>query len=106
MQIPFTSASSSFGPLALYIAPYLAQARDQGFAIRSLYEQVHVLKACDRWMKRTGRDVRDLNESVLRDCLRLVSRRGYGKNAGASTLRRLLEMLRSWETPLRPRPSR
>ncbi len=95
MQIPSTTAGGSFGPLSLYINPYLAQVREQGYAVGSLYEQVHVLKVCDRWMKRTGRDVRDLNETALRDCLRRVSRRGYGKNAGASTLRRLLELLRS-----------
>ena len=95
MQIPSTTAGGSFGPLSLYINPYLAQVREQGYAVGSLYEQVHVLKVCDRWMKRTGRDVRDLNETALRDCLRRVSRRGLGKNAGASTLRRLLELLRS-----------
>jgi len=49
---------------------------------------------CDRWMKRTGREVRDLDEAAMRDCLRRVARRGYGKNAAASTLRRLLGMLR------------
>jgi site-specific recombinase XerD len=94
MQIPLTSSSGFFGPLSLYINPYLAQLREQGYAVGSLYEQVHILKLCDRWMKRTGREVRDLDEAAMRDCLRLVSRRGYGKNAGASTLRRLLAMLR------------
>ena len=38
--------------------------------------------------------VRDLDESVARECLRRVIKGGYGKNAGASTLRRLLTMLR------------
>jgi hypothetical protein len=36
----------------------------------------------------------DLNEATMRDCLRLVSALGYGRNAGSSTLRRLLGMLR------------
>lgn len=94
MQIPSTTSGGSYGPLSSFIAPYLAQAREQGYAARSLYEQVHILKVCDRWMKRTGRDGRDLDEAAMRDCLRLVSRRGYGRNAGASTLRRLLGMLR------------
>lgn len=94
MKITSTPPGGSFGPLSLYINPYLAQVREQGYAVGSLYEQVHVLKLCDRWMKRTGRDVRDLDEAVVRDCLRLVSRRGYGRNAGASTLRRLLGLLR------------
>ena len=94
MQIPSTKLGGSFGSLSLYINPYLAQVREQGYAVGSLYEQVHVLKMCDRWMKRTGREVRDLDEAAMRDCLRRVARRGYGKNAGASTLRRLLGMLR------------
>jgi site-specific recombinase XerD len=94
MQIPSTTSGGSYGPLSSFIAPYLALAREQGYAVGSLYEQVHILKVCDRWMKRTGRDGRDLDEAAMRDCLRLVSRRGYGRNAGASTLRRLLGMLR------------
>jgi hypothetical protein len=84
----------SLGPLSLYIKPYLAQVRKQVYAVGSLYEQLHVLKMCDRWMKRTGREVRDLDEAAMRDCLRRVARRGYGKNTAASTLRRLLTMLR------------
>lgn len=94
MQIPSTTSSGSFGPLSLFINPYLALIREQGYAVGSLYEQLHVLKVCDRWMKQTGRDVRDLDEAAMRDCLQRVSRRGYGRNAGSSTLRRLLGMLR------------
>jgi hypothetical protein len=94
VQIPFPRLGGSFGPLSLYIKPYLAQVREQGYAVGSLYEQLHVLKMCDRWMKRTEREVRDLDEAAMRGCLRRVGRRGYGKNAGASTLRRLLGMLR------------
>ena len=75
-------SGGSFGPLSLYLTPYLAQARQQGYAVGSLYEQVHILKVCGRWMKRTGRDGCDLDEAAMRDCLRLVTRRGYGKNAG------------------------
>lgn len=94
MQIASIPSGGSFGPLSLYITPYLAQVREQGYAVGSLYEQVHILKVCGCWMKRTGHDVRDLDETAMRPCLRLVSRRGYGRNAGASTLRRLLGMLR------------
>jgi len=35
-------SGGSFGPLSLCIIPYLAQARQQGYAIGSLYEQVHI----------------------------------------------------------------
>ncbi len=94
MKITSSPSGGSFGPLSLHISPYLAQVREQGYSVGSLYEQVHVLNVCDRWMKRTGHGVRDLDETAMRDCLRRASRRGYGRNAGASTLRRLLGMLR------------
>ena len=86
--------TGSSGPLFPYFDLYLSQLREQGYAAGSLYEQIHILKTCDRWLKRTGRDVRDLDETVARECLRRVIGDGYGKNAGASTWRRLLAMLR------------
>jgi site-specific recombinase XerD len=94
MKNTSTPLGGSFGPLSSYINHYLSLIREQGYAAGSLYEQVHILKICNRWMKRTGRDVHDLDEAAMLYCLRLVSRRGYGRNAGASTLRRLLRMLR------------
>ncbi len=90
---PILSGGSS-GPLFPYINLYLTQLKEQGYAAGSFYEQIHILKACDRWLKETGRAVRDLDESITRECLRRVIKGGYGKNAGASTLRRLLAMLR------------
>ena len=82
-----------FGPLSPYINPYLTQIREQGYAVASIYEQVCALKMFDRWLERTGHEVRDLNEAVICDFLsRLKS--GYPRNAAPSTLRRLLAMLR------------
>src|SRR5258708_30580348 len=49
---------------------------------------------CDHWMKGTGREACDLDEAAMRNCLRRVVRHSYGKKGGASTLRRLLAMLR------------
>jgi integrase/recombinase XerD len=94
MKTTSTPSDGSFGPLTSYINPYLAQAKAQGFAVASFKEQLHVLKVCGRWMKRTGREVHDLDEAAMLRCLRLVSRHGYGRNAGASTLRRLLALFR------------
>ena len=94
MQTLFILPSGSSGPLFPYINPYLTQLKEQGYAAGSFYEQIHILKVCDRWLKRTGRDVHDLDESVARECLLRVIKGGYGKNAGSSTLRRLLAMLR------------
>jgi len=106
---PILSGGSS-GPLFPYFNLYLTQIKKQGYAVGSHYEQVHVLKVCDRWLKRTGREVSDLDESVVCECLRRVIKGGYGKNAGVSTLRRLLAMLRRIGVtpeakPVRPSPS-
>lgn len=94
MELQPTSSMGSFGPLSSYVAPYLARAKEQGFAAGSLYEQLYILKVCDRWMKRTSRQALDLDEAAMRECYRLLARNGYGRNAGAATLRRLLRLLR------------
>jgi hypothetical protein len=94
MQNPSILSSGSSGPLFPYFNVYLTQLKEQGYAAGSFYEQIYILKACDCWLKRTGRSVRDLDESVAQEFLRRVITGGYGKNAGASTLRRLLAMLR------------
>jgi site-specific recombinase XerD len=93
MNNPSITSSGSSGPLFPYFNLYLTQLKEQGYAPASFYEQIYVLKACDRWLKRTGRDVRDLDESNAREFLRRSIKGGYGKNAGAATLRRLLAML-------------
>jgi site-specific recombinase XerD len=110
MQNSFILPNGSSGPLFPYFNLYLTQLKEQGYAAGSFYEQIYILKACDRWLKRNGRDVRDLDEAVAQDCLRRSIKGGYGKNAAASTLRRLLAMLRRiGVTPevkaARPRPS-
>jgi site-specific recombinase XerD len=110
MKNPLMLPSGSSGPLFPYINVYLTQLKEQGYAAGSFYEQIHILKACDRWLEQTGRDVRDFDESIARECLQRVIKGGYGKNAGASTLRRLLAMLRRIGVtpeakPVRPSPS-
>src|ERR1035438_3049931 len=87
-------SGGSSGPLFPYINQYLAEIREQGYARVSFYEQVCALKMFDRWLQRTGREVRDLNEAVARDFLRCEIKHRYPKNAAPSTLRRLLAMLR------------
>ncbi len=94
MKNPLPLASGSSGPLFPYFNSYLTLVKEQGYAAESLYEQVHVLKLFDRWLKRTGREVGHLNESVACEYLQRALKSGYGRNAGASTLRRLLKMLR------------
>src|SRR5437773_3966975 len=94
MQNPPTTSGGSFGPLSPYVNPYLTQIRAEGYAARSICDQVCTLKMFGRWLKQTGREVRDLTEAVTCDFLRRVSRRRYPKDAAPAALRRLLAMLR------------
>ena len=88
------SSGGSSGPVFPYFNSYLTQLREQGYGRQSFFEQMHILKTCDRWLQRTGRGVQDLNECVVREFLRRCVTGGYGKNAGAATMRRLLTLLR------------
>jgi len=103
-------SGGSFGPLSPYVNSYLTQIKEQGYAVGSIYEQTYALKIFGRWLKRTGRGVRDLNEAATCKSLQRAVRRGYAKNAGWSTLRRLTAMLRQMGAmpatiPARPSPS-
>lgn len=43
MQNPFIPPSGSSGPPFSYINLYLTQLKEQGYAVGSFYEQVHIL---------------------------------------------------------------
>src|SRR5438034_4431596 len=110
MQNSSLPSGGSFGPLSPFINPYLTRISAKGYATRSICDQVCILKMFGRWLKRTGREVRDLTEAVACDFLRRVSRGSYPKEAAPAALRRLLEMLRQiGATPAakaaRPSPS-
>ena len=105
MQNSSIPSSGSFGPLSPYINPYLTQIRAKGYKARSICDQVCALKIFGRWLKRTGREVRDLTEAVTCHFLRR-----YPKDAAPATLRRLLALLRRIgatpaATASRPSPS-
>jgi site-specific recombinase XerD len=94
MNINSVLSGGSFGPLSPYVNTYLILIKERGYAVGSIYEQLHVLKLFDRWLKRTGRRVQDLNEAATAPFLQRVFKHGYAKNAASSTLRRLLALLR------------
>jgi site-specific recombinase XerD len=103
-------SGGSSGPLSPYINHYLTQIRAEGYAARSIDDQVCALNLFGRWLKRTGREVRDLTEAVTCDFLQRVIKGRYPKDAAPAALRRLLEMLRQiGATPAakaaRPSPS-
>lgn len=93
MQNSSIQSSGSFGPLFPYVDSYSAQLRERGYSEHSFYEQLCALKLFGRWLKRTGRGTRDINESIINRFLKRL-RPGYPRNAAPSALRRLLILLR------------
>lgn len=87
-------SDGSFGPISPYINPYLALVRANGYADRSIRDQLRALGLFGRWLTRTGREVQDLNEAVTADHLRRVIRSHPSNAAAPATLRRLLALLR------------
>lgn len=87
-------SDGSFGPISPYINPYLALVRANGYADRSIRDQLRALGLFGRWLARTGRKVQDLNEAVTADHLRCVIKRHTANAAAPATLRRLLALLR------------
>lgn len=87
-------SGGSFGPLSLHINSYLTQVKEQRYASGSICEQVCALKMLGRWLKRTGREVCELDEAIAAKFLRRMPKGRYPKNAAPATLRRLLALLR------------
>ena len=82
------------GPLSAYVESYIALVNKQGFAPRSVYEQIRVIVMFSRWLQRSGCEIHDLNESVTDRFLYDELRGQWPHVAAPATLRRLLALLR------------
>jgi site-specific recombinase XerD len=87
-------ASAPVGPLSKYLEPYIAFVNELGFAPRSVYEQVRVIVMFSRSPLRSGRQIRDVDESVTERFLHDELRGRWPRVAAPATLRRLLALLR------------
>ncbi len=85
---------AALGATFPYINLYLTQLKEQGYAAGSFYEQIHILKACDRWLE-GNRSCRARLRRIHYAGMFAASNQGrLREKRWASTLRRLLAMLR------------
>ncbi|MCI0538399.1 MAG: hypothetical protein L0Z50_24595 [Verrucomicrobiales bacterium] len=55
-------ASSPLGP---FVLPYATQLQEQGYSLETIRDHLSYMVNLDRWLTRTRRDLRDLNQAVL-----------------------------------------
>jgi site-specific recombinase XerD len=92
MQNPSITSGGSRGPLFPYINAYSAKLREERYAVSSIDRHLLAFDHLSRWLERTNRRVRDLNEAVASDFLRSV--KGPSRNDQARAMvGRLLPML-------------
>jgi hypothetical protein len=53
------------GPLPRYVKAYITLLQGQGYQPRTVREHLCLIANLNRWLVRTGRKPRDLNESVV-----------------------------------------
>lgn len=83
-------ASSPLGP---FVLPYATQLQEQGYSLETIRDHLSCMVHLDRWLTRTGRDLRDLNQAVLDRFWRYRSR-PRRKVLKAPAGHRLLALLR------------
>ncbi len=93
MKNPSIASGGSFGPLFPYFNTYAAHLKEQGYAVCTKCRQINAFKRLSRWLGRTNRRVRELNESVTSNFLRSAEGR-FRKEDSRAMVPRLLPMLR------------
>ena len=58
------------GPLSRHIQPYIAHVYEQGYKPRTIRYHLQLMANFNRWLIRTGRGLRDLNEGSIETFLR------------------------------------
>jgi site-specific recombinase XerD len=100
-----TVAGLASGPLCPFVEQYVAQVQALGYKATSVRYQLRLIAGFNRWLRRTRRDVADIDAAVVRQFLR--SRRNRRSHHGErSILRRFCSVIpitERFEIPERPR---
>jgi len=83
------------GPLPRYVKAYITLLQGQGYQPRTVREHLCLIANLNRWLVRTGRTPRDLNESVVGRFLKRHLRRRKAWCGALPALCRLLGLLRA-----------
>jgi site-specific recombinase XerC len=98
METPFTNFQTvrglDSGPLCRHIQPYIARVHEQGYKFRTIRYHLQLVANFNRWLVRTGRGLRDLNERTIETFLRLQFGQRTWQAGERPALLRMLRLLR------------
>jgi len=88
------------GPLCRHIQPYIAHVYEQGYKLKTIRYHLRLMANFNRWLVRTGRGLRDLNETTIEAFLRpLIGQRTWQAGERAALLRLLCILRETRATP-------
>ena len=93
MKNPSITLGGPLGPLFPYFNTYVTRLKEEGYAVGTRCRQISAFKRLSRWLGRTNRRVRDLNEIAAGNFLRSWEGR-FRKGDSRAMVGRLLPMLR------------
>ena len=78
------------GPLCRHIQPYISHVHEQGYTLKTIRYHLRLMANFNRWLVRTGRGLRDLNETTIEAFLpRLFGQRTWRAGERPALLRML-----------------
>lgn len=82
------------GPLDIYIDPYAARLKKEGYGQQSGWRCIALVGAFSRWLMQNQLDLRNVNEQAVVHCLADRARYLRPQKTDRAALKRLLEVLR------------
>jgi hypothetical protein len=91
---PLSSLNTQLGPWAEYVNTYITLIQEQGYAARSIQDQVRVITRLVCWLRRMQVEVCSLDETILYRFLRRQQNTGGARPADVAALHRFLRIVR------------
>jgi site-specific recombinase XerD len=88
------------GPLCRHIQPYIAHVHEQGYKLKTIRYHLRLMANFNRWLVRTGRGLRDLDERTIEAFLpRFLGQRTWRAGERPALLRMLCILRKTRATP-------
>jgi site-specific recombinase XerD len=98
MKTPLTNFKTvqglDSGPLCRHIQLYMAHVHEQGYKPKTIRYHLQLMGTFNRWLVRTGRGLRDLNETTIEAFLRRLLGQRTWRAGERTALLRMLSILR------------
>lgn len=102
---PLSSLNTQLGHWAEYLNTYTTRMEEQGFAPRSIQDQIRVITRFIGWLRRMQIEVSSLDETIVHRFLRYRPNASGARHGDRAALDRFLQMLRSQgTTPAKKQP--